>query len=534
MKEANDQLFYLKSNLIVEPLFDMWYAWSHLISPATSSRNIKHRHIEIMDSFIENPIVHEMAVKNPRFRGGPFIDHPSEKLDQIKTLRDKTVEKQKIMLEFSDAIDELNSLLKNEAKGFSLKPLYDKIPKPLQGYVELFYDLNGNPLYRIFEGLLYKSPYYDTSSQSVLLKLTEDDEDRSFVLSTPRLVNDNNYHLKVPFKSELLDDLFKMETEAKSYSELKNKLNIDEKSENLFRSFFTEEKPKEYEPYTGEGIRTRYFGHACVLIETKSTSILVDPLISYDYDTDLPRYTYRDLPDEIDFVLITHNHQDHLLYETLLRLRHKIKNIIVPKCGLGNLQDPNMRLNLKHVGFENVHEIADFDELSLLNCVITGLPFLGEHGDLDIRSKLCYHIRVDNRFSVVFFADSNNISPFVYEHVQKIIGDIDVMFLGMECDGAPMSWLYGPLLGKRLEGEKDMTRRLDGSDFNKGLDLVKRFNPKDVFVYAMGMEPWLEFLTSVKYTDESRPIIESNNLIEQCSSMGINAERLYGEKTIIY
>ena len=51
--------------------------------------------------------------------------------------------------------------------------------------------------------------------------------------------------------------------------------------------------------------------------------------LSYDYHADLPRYTYSDLPDRIDYVVITHNHQDHVLLETLLQLRHQIGTVIV-------------------------------------------------------------------------------------------------------------------------------------------------------------------------------------------------------------
>lgn len=43
---------------------------------------------------------------------------------------------------------------------------------------------------------------------------------------------------------------------------------------------------------------------------------------------DVARFSDIALPDEIDYVLITHNHQDHVLFETLLRLRHKIKHSI--------------------------------------------------------------------------------------------------------------------------------------------------------------------------------------------------------------
>jgi hypothetical protein len=50
----------------------------------------------------------------------------------------------------------------------------------------------------------------------------------------------------------------------------------------------------------------------------------------------------------------------------------------------------------------------------------------------------------------------------------------------------------------------------------------------------MGMEPWLEFISSIKYTEESNPIIQSNKLVKQCQEKGIIAERLYGEKELLY
>jgi hypothetical protein len=78
----------------------------------------------------------------------------------------------------------------------------------------------------------------------------------------------------------------------------------------------------------------------------------------------------------------------------------------------------------------------------------------------------------------------------------------------------------------------DHSRRLCGSDCARGLDIVKRFNARKVFIYAMGQEPWLSFITSIKYTNESKPIVESNQLIEACRSAGIEAERLFGSREL--
>jgi L-ascorbate metabolism protein UlaG (beta-lactamase superfamily) len=241
-----------------------------------------------------------------------------------------------------------------------------------------------------------------------------------------------------------------------------------------------------------------------------------------------------DLPEVIDYVLITHNHQDHVLLETLLQLRHRIKNVVVPSSSNGNLQDPSLKLMFQNIGFKNIIEMNEMESVNLDKCVITGLPFLGEHSDLDVRSKLCFHVNLHNHYKVLFVADSQNVEPRVYDRVHEVVGDVDVVFLGMECDGAPLSWLYGPLLPKKMDRDKDQSRRLAGSNFSEGMDLVNKFKPKDVFVYAMGLEPWLEFISSIKYTDESRPIVESNLLVEKCKTNGINAERLFGEKTIEY
>jgi hypothetical protein len=130
-------------------------------------------------------------------------------------------------------------------------------------------------------------------------------------------------------------------------------------------------------------------------------------------------------------------------------------------------------------------------------------------------------------------ADSNNLEPKLYDHIHRLFGDLDVLLIGMECDGAPLSWLYGPLFTKPMPRKMDQTRRFDGSDFARAIDMIERLNPRQVYVYAMGQEPWLTFLTSIQYTEESSPIVESNKLINECRRRGIESERLYGSKEIL-
>ncbi|NML37863.1 MBL fold metallo-hydrolase [Chitinophaga sp. G-6-1-13] len=529
----NTDLYYLRPNVVFEPLIGRWYAWSHLISPATAAMNVQGRHLKIMNSYIQAPQIHAAAVLNPKMLGGPFMDYKESKVEEIKALKENTIKEQAPLLRLAEAIRELNSMLEKEAKGHSLESLYEKVPEILKGYVELTYDLNNKPSFRFFEPLLYKSEFYDQRSQSLALWVTENDE-RPFCLSTPRIDAPGVLHLDIPFDHPGIDALSRMKRIPGPIDEVAALLGVTAADRKLFDTFFTKEEHPPYRPYEGPAVRMRYFGHACILIETQGVSILVDPLISYyGYESSVSHFSDVDIPDTIDYVLITHNHQDHILFETLLSLRHRIKNIVVPRTTTGALQDPNLKLVFNAAGFHQVIELDDMETVRLGDCVITGIPFTGEHSDLNIQAKTCYHVEI-NDYSFLFAADSRVLESRLYQHVHRLTGDIDVIFLGMECDGAPLSWLYGPLMPEELARDKDQSRRLAGSDFGKGIHLVDTFRPKEVYVYAMGMEPWLEFISTVRYTAASNPIVQSNMLVEECRNRGVIAERLYGEKEILY
>lgn len=191
--------FYLRPNVLLEPLVDRWYAWPHLIPPATAARNIAERHLRIMESYINAPDAHAAAVKNRKLLGGPFMEYGRTRVDEVKRLRDRTTSERAHLIALSKAITELDELLKTGADGHSLEALYEKVPQPLQGYVELVYDLNNQSSFRLLEPLLYKSRYYDRSMQSLMLSTIDHDE-RSFVLSTPRLDDDRSIEWQIPFR----------------------------------------------------------------------------------------------------------------------------------------------------------------------------------------------------------------------------------------------------------------------------------------------------------------------------------------------
>lgn len=522
--------WFLKPNLVLEPLIGDWYAWPHLVAPHTLAMNVAHSQIKIMASFVQTPMVHQMALKNPNMRGGPFLDLPISRASEIKELLEKTIQRMADHLAFAEAIKALRQMLSSQAVGGSLDPLYRDIPDALKGFVELTYDLNHRPSFRFIEGLLYHSHLYNPALQSISLFLTETHH-RPFVFSTPRISEKGRLHLDIPFHSKAIDALFEMRHTPKTFSQIKDILALKDDDEALFQSFLTKDSMSKGTGKLESEIRVRYLGHASVLVETPDTSILVDPVVGYKTSDDQETFSFSDLPESIDFVLITHTHADHVIFETLLQLRHRIKCIVVPKSNSGFLEDPSLKLILQNTGFDNVREIDEMETLPIDSGSIMGIPFLGEHGDLSVRCKSAYRIAWQGK-SILCVADSANLDEKMYERIQAVIGDIDVLFLGMECDGAPMSWVYGPLFGEALSRKMDHERRLSGSNCEEGMRIIHRLGCKKVFVYAMGQEPWLQFLTSIEYTETSKPIVESNQLLAECKTQGIEAERLLGIREV--
>jgi thioester reductase-like protein len=531
---------YLSSALLIEPLINRWYAWSYLIPPASAALYTANSHVKILESFLESPQLHQAALNDPAMRGGPFIHYGGDRVPELQALLDRTRQDQAELLQLAEAIQGLEKLLES-ADGYSLEPLYEKVPAMLKGYVELVYDGRNHASIRFLEGLLYRSSYYKTGTQAIALYHGDVDQ-RKFVLSTPRLEDEQSIQLQIPFHDPRLDRLFEMRWTGGDYDEIYGLLGIERltlQQKQLFASFFTEavderslqEQSLQTLKSNADAVRIRYFGHACVLIETASISILCDPLISNPNPSGLPRYSYADLPDVIDYALITHNHQDHVMFETLLQLRHKIRTVVVPKSNRGSLLDPSLKLILTAIGFDSVRELDELEAIAIPDGEIVGLPVLGEHGDLNISTKIAYYIQLQD-YSILCAADSNNIEPRMYDHLAHLLGRIDVIFIGMECEGAPYTWAYGALLSQPISRKMAQTRRLDGSDCDRAIQLIQRFEPQQVYIYAMGQEPWLTHITSIEYTEQSRPILESNRLVEFCRQQQIYAERLYGCKEI--
>lgn len=525
-------LVYLRQDVKAEPLWNGWYAWPYLVPPVTASLYVAHSHVPTLRSYLEDPAAHVAAAR--RREGGlgrPVVGYLEERVPEIRALLDRTLARQGSLLDLAREVVELDELLQAKATGGGLEVLYREVPPLLRGHVELVYDLRSRPAVRLIEALLYRGDLYRREDQTIgLARMTSDD--RYSALATPRLPGNRELHLPIPFDHPAVDALFESRHRPRRLGELREEIGLPADATRGLDALFTDAAPAPRPRFEGAGARVRYFGHACVLVETAETTVLVDPVVSYRYPTDVPRFDHGDLPERIDFVLLTHSHEDHTHLETLIQLRHRIGTVVVPKNGGGFLHDPSLKLILRAIGFERVVEVDELEEVAAPDGTIVSLPFLGEHGDLSVRSKCGYMVRLAGT-SVLFVADSNNLDPKLYERLEALTGAADVLFIGMECEGSPLTSLYGAMLHPPMDPDHVRTRRFDGSDCDKAWDIVRRFGCQQAYVYAMGQEPWLFYLMSLVYTPESRPIVESDRLVERCRAHGIAAERLYGTKELL-
>jgi len=130
---------------------------------------------------------------------------------------------------------------------------------------------------------------------------------------------------------------------------------------------------------------------------------------------------------------------------------------------------------------------------------ITALPFLGEHGDLNVLTKSVYLLRM-GKHKLLFAADSAMF------HQKSTDTSMTMSATSMRCLWEWNATVHDvvdlcPLLTQKLERQKDHSRRLAGSNYERALSIVEQFRCKEVYVYALGQEPWLNYIMSIKYTE---------------------------------
>jgi len=529
---SKDEKYYLKNTTAIEPLVNRFVAWSHVVSPVAFSMHLKNYQLQVLDSYLENPEIHSKACKDPKMRSGPLVDIPPERAKEVENFRYETERKLEQNLRLVNRMISFQKQLIDEAVGQSLDSYYKTMPVELRGYVELLYDYYHRPMMRFIEPLMYESPYYHEDLQSIRLFTQKQDDGRAFFMSTPRLSSDDQIELDIPLASPRIDDLLKLEREPQTIGYIMEMLGISKDKESLLRSFLDTKGKNPVEKWDGSSVRIRYFGHACILVEWKGVSILTDPCLGVmPENMGLERFSYDDLPEEIDYVLITHGHHDHFSLETLLRLRQRIGTLVVPKANGLYYGDISLKTLSQKLKFKNVIELDAFESIPINDGEIVGIPFLGEHADLP-HGKSAFLVRCDNE-QMLFAADSDCLDKQLYANIKRTYGAIKNIFIGMECVGAPLTWSCGSFLPEKPSHTIEQSRRYKGCDSERAAQLIEAVSGERLFIYAMGREPWLEFWLGLALTEDSTQVVEAKKLLQMAGSIGITESKfLFGREEI--
>ena len=132
---------------------------------------------------------------------------------------------------------------------------------------------------------------------------------------------------------------------------------------------------KEFAANKGNSIT--WLGHSTILMKLEDKIIISDPVFNnaspfsailgpapFKYEN---KITVEDLPNNIDVVLITHDHYDHLDYKTIKEIQTNVKKFLVP---LGN----KAHLLKWGVPADKIEEFDWYDNLSFENIDFTFTP----------------------------------------------------------------------------------------------------------------------------------------------------------------
>lgn len=132
-----------------------------------------------------------------------------------------------------------------------------------------------------------------------------------------------------------------------------------------------------FETYQGAKPALTWFGHSSYLIQAEGINLLVDPVFSkrasFWQSIGPSAFALQapfslDLLPHIDYVLLTHDHYDHLDYHTILHIKNKVKHFFTP-LGVGE------HLKSWGVAKEKITELAWWQQTTIADCFeLTATP----------------------------------------------------------------------------------------------------------------------------------------------------------------
>jgi len=185
-----------------------------------------------------------------------------------------------------------------------------------------------------------------------------------------------------------------------------------------------------------------WFGHSSYFIQTSGKRFLVDPVLNGSASpvkattlsfkgTDI--YTSADIP-EVDYLLISHDHWDHLDYKTIMQLKPRISKVI---CGLGTGQ------HFEHWGFQSSQLIEKdwYDEVILGDGFVVNItPARHFSGRTLTRNTALWVSFVLTTPGIKLFLGGDSGYDTHFAAIGEQFGPFDLAIL--ECGQYDKSWKY--------------------------------------------------------------------------------------------
>lgn len=187
-------------------------------------------------------------------------------------------------------------------------------------------------------------------------------------------------------------------------------------------------------------LQVSWMGHSSVVINLDGKIILTDPVFENNVTFIGPNRFNDNLPvnisefQEIDLVVISHNHMDHLNYETIRQIKDKVKVFAVP-LGVGLYLEEDCEVDKNKIIELDWWEEARIDE-GLFIAATPAQHFSGR-GLTDSDKSLWASWVIQGRNHKVYFSgDSGYFNGF--EEIGNKYGPFDLTF--MECGQYNEKW----------------------------------------------------------------------------------------------
>jgi hypothetical protein len=171
-------------------------------------------------------------------------------------------------------------------------------------------------------------------------------------------------------------------------------------------------------------IKTTLIGHASMLIQSKNTTILTDP-VWFDYlweDTNVLcpsiNLDLGKIP-PVDVLNISHRHQDHFDVRTLAYLKEN-SSVLKPDSMILVPKDDILIDVMKELDYDNIHPVDDFEPVRLKDVTLTPTPSCNE-GDYYPEHGLLVHdgeVTIWNQVDTV-------VIPEIISYIHKLYGQLD-------------------------------------------------------------------------------------------------------------